>query len=113
MVMYWLKSRKEVTTDLPQYQRDFDLSPQDDHSMFWEYLEVGRYMYQLRCSAVPELSLVLYSGQIQTEEDGAQDKLQNAPSSTQRQRREESTYSTESFLKRTQEIMYEIQPETH
>ena len=43
MVMYWLKSRKEETTDQPQYQRDFDLSPQSDHSMFWEYLEVGRY----------------------------------------------------------------------
>ena len=56
MVMYWLKSRKEVTTDLPQYQRDFDLSPQDDHSMFWEYLEVGKYMCQLRFSAVREVS---------------------------------------------------------
>ena len=57
MVMYWLKSRKEVTTDLPQYQRDFDLSPQDDHSMFWEYLEVGRYMYQRRCRKVLKLPL--------------------------------------------------------
>lgn len=55
MVMYWLKSRKEEKTDQPQYQRDFDLSPQGDHSMFWEYLEVGRY--ELGCSSVPELSL--------------------------------------------------------
>lgn len=39
-IMFWLKSRKEQTKDLPQYQRDFDLSPQGDHSMFWEYLEV-------------------------------------------------------------------------
>ena len=53
--MYWLKSRKEEKTDLPQYQKDFDLSPQGDHSMFWEYLEVGRY--HLRCSRVSELSL--------------------------------------------------------
>ena len=49
MVMYWLKSRKEEKIDQQsQYQRDFDLSPQGDHSMFWEYLEVGRY--QLRCT---------------------------------------------------------------
>ncbi|KAJ7340375.1 Anoctamin-4 [Desmophyllum pertusum] len=40
MVMHWLKSRKEENVDHPQYQRDFDLSPQGDHYMFWEYLEV-------------------------------------------------------------------------
>lgn len=39
-IMFWIKSRKEVQKDLPQYQRDFDLSPQGDHYMFWEYLEV-------------------------------------------------------------------------
>ena len=47
MVMHWLKSRKEENVDHPQYQRDFDLSPQGDHYMFWEYLEVGKY--QLCC----------------------------------------------------------------
>lgn len=41
--MYRLKSRNEEEKDLPQYQRDFDLSPQGDHYMFWEYLEVGKY----------------------------------------------------------------------
>ena len=45
--MNWLKRRKEEKVDHPQYQRDFDLSPQGDHSMFWEYLEVGKY--QLCC----------------------------------------------------------------
>lgn len=39
-IMYRLKSRNEEEKDLPQYQRDFDLSPQGDHYMFWEYLEV-------------------------------------------------------------------------
>lgn len=39
--MYWFKSRKEKKGDRPQYEHDFDLSPQGDHSMFWEYLEVG------------------------------------------------------------------------
>lgn len=44
MVMYWLKSRKlEEKTDRPQYEQDYDLSPQGDHSMFWEYLEVGKH----------------------------------------------------------------------
>ena len=42
--MFWFKSRKEVGKDLPQYQHDFDLSPQGDHYMFWEYLEVGRFL---------------------------------------------------------------------
>ena len=42
--MFWIKSRKEVQKDLPQYQRDFDLSPQGDHYMFWEYLEVGMFL---------------------------------------------------------------------
>ena len=41
--MFWFKSRKEEQKDLPQYQRDFDLSPQGDHYMFWEYLEVGKF----------------------------------------------------------------------
>ena len=40
--MYWLKRRKETNGDQPQYQLDFDLSPQGDHYMFWEYLEVGK-----------------------------------------------------------------------
>lgn len=42
-IMYRLKSSNEEEKDLPQYQRDFDLSPQGDHYMFWEYLEVGKY----------------------------------------------------------------------
>ena len=40
--MFWFNSRKEVKEGLPQYQRDFDLSPPGDHCMFWEYLEVGK-----------------------------------------------------------------------
>lgn len=39
-IMFWIKSRKEEQKGLPQYQRDFDLSPLGDHYMFWEYLEV-------------------------------------------------------------------------
>lgn len=42
-LMFWFKSRKEEQKNLPQYQRDFDLSPQGDHYMFWEYLEVGKF----------------------------------------------------------------------
>ena len=45
--MFWFKSRKEEQKDLPQYQRDFDLSPQGDHYMFWEYLEVGKFFSYL------------------------------------------------------------------
>ena len=45
--MFWFKSRKEEQKDLPQYQRDFDLSPQGDHYMFWEYLEVGKFFSHL------------------------------------------------------------------
>lgn len=41
-IMFWIKSRKEEQKGLPQYQRDFDLSPLGDHYMFWEYLEVGK-----------------------------------------------------------------------
>lgn len=28
--------------DRPQYELDFDLSPLENHFMFWEYLEIGK-----------------------------------------------------------------------
>ena len=40
-IMTWLKRRKEKETDYPRYVKDFDFSPQQEHNMFWEYLEVG------------------------------------------------------------------------
>ena len=58
MVMHWLKSRKlEEKRDRPQYEQDYDLSPQGDHSMFWEYLEVGKH--KLRYS-VKNSSFLVY-----------------------------------------------------
>ena len=51
--MFWIKSRKEEQKGLPQYQRDFDLSPQGDHYMFWEYLEVGKLVETLSLAFFP------------------------------------------------------------
>lgn len=51
--MFWIKSRKEEQKGLPQYQRDFDLSPQGDHYMFWEYLEVGKLVETLSLGFFP------------------------------------------------------------
>ncbi|KXJ26647.1 anoctamin-4 isoform X2 [Exaiptasia diaphana] len=37
----WWKERKEPKNKaLPQYEQDFNLSPLEDHYMFWEYLEI-------------------------------------------------------------------------
>ena len=40
----WLKERKEPKNKkLPQFEQDFNLSPLQEHFMFWEYLEIGNY----------------------------------------------------------------------
>ena len=54
--MYKMKNyqeeRKKKEKDLrPQYQREYDLSPHKDHYMFWEYLDVGRYLLCIICKA--------------------------------------------------------------
>ncbi|EDO48048.1 predicted protein [Nematostella vectensis] len=40
-IMTWIKERKEPKNkQLPQFEQDYNLQPQEEHNLFWEYLEI-------------------------------------------------------------------------
>lgn len=42
----WLKRRKlDESTERPQFIKDHDLSSHEDHFLFWDYLEIGKFPY--------------------------------------------------------------------
>lgn len=47
--MKWWKLRqaRKETDDIPQWEEDYKLSPLPEHSLFWEYLEVGNTLFSL------------------------------------------------------------------
>lgn len=49
--MKWWKLRqaRKETDDIPQWEEDYKLSPLPEHSLFWEYLEVGNTLFSLYC----------------------------------------------------------------
>ena len=45
-LMLWLKRRQlDESTERPQFIKDHDLSSHEDHFLFWDYLEIGKFPY--------------------------------------------------------------------
>ena len=53
-LMKWWKLRqaRKETDDIPQWEEDYKLSPLPEHSLFWEYLEVGNTLFSLYCIGI-------------------------------------------------------------
>ena len=42
----WLKRRQlDESTERPQFIKDHDLGSHEDHFLFWDYLEIGKFPY--------------------------------------------------------------------